>query len=313
MNRTSFSSFNCYNVGEVELNIEHVYGTGGSLYPRLVIPCRFVFQSLTDVRGSRSDLWFQQPTAEIRHSAAPGEKLADGQMAPFFQICVFGYPHENPVSTVIEVPLEQRRLEWLEQARHGDLDFDLRITLLATAFGISTWQKDGIQPNAWHAQQIEARATLKISRSVWIEKVLPGMDYGQIKVVEIPAVPLAQYKGLQHSFAALEKAEKQFKAGFYDDAAASCRIALEPFFEQVPKPDGTGTMPALKKSWERILGEATHEWLGKSMNAVKWATNSLHHSPTARFSRFDAQMLLSIVTALISYAARAAQDRQPGE
>lgn len=313
MARTSFSSFNGFIVAEVEVNAEQVRGTGGTLYPRLVIPCQFFFHALRGRNSPKSDLWYYQPSADLKAAGISGDRLADGHIDPFSQICVFDYPHENPVSTAIEVALDQRRLDWLEQTRRSDLDLELRITLLVTAFGHSTWQQDGIRPNAWFAQRIEARMTLKIPRSVWSENVLPGMGYGQIKVIEIPAGPLAQYEGLQRSFAALEKADQQFKAGFYDDAAAACRVALEPFFEQVPKPDGSGTMPALKKSWELMMGQATHEWLGKSLNAVKWATNPLHHSPTARFSRLDAQMLIAVVTALVSYAARAAQSGKPDQ
>ena len=64
----------------------------------------------------------------------------------------------------------------------------------------------------------------------------------------------------------------------------------------------------LKKGWQSVVGEATYEWLGKSLKGVKDVTNRAHHDLGPHFSRFDAQMIIAISTALIAFAAHTAND-----
>lgn len=137
------------------------------------------------------------------------------------------------------------------------------------------------------------------------EKVLPRLGYGKVMAIELPVISIESCKALEHSFKALEKAQRHFSYGMYDDAVGACRVALEQFFEPMDKGDGSGkTIPKLKKSWESQLGKASYEWLNTSISSIKDAANKPHHSANDHFDRFGAQMLLTVTTALISYAAQ---------
>jgi hypothetical protein len=41
------------------------------------------------------------------------------------------------------------------------------------------------------------------------------------------------------------------------------------------------------------------------LGSIKGAANPTHHSPNAFYSRFDSQMILAIITAVVAYIARA--------
>jgi len=105
----------------------------------------------------------------------------------------------------------------------------------------------------------------------------------------------------------LEKAQKRLAEGDWQDAIRDCRLALEPFFEkkEVIGPDGkTRDVPILKRSWETRLGNATYDWLNASFGAIKDPGNRATHTIGA-FDEITAQMLLTVTTALVAYAARA--------
>jgi hypothetical protein len=208
----------------------------------------------------------------------------------------------------LEFPLDMARLDFLERSRKdGDLQIRLNFELMADELVTLTKPSESHSETIWGLKdhkQVHSQGVFVISRKTWIERVLTPTGYGKVHIIEFPAASLEACAALDQSFQALKQAEEHFKLGLYDDAAGKCRLALEPFFEHVNKTDGTGKKPQLKKSWETKLGQATYTWLDSSLNAVKWATNPLHHSPTARFGRFETQMLLSVTIAVISYAAR---------
>jgi hypothetical protein len=208
----------------------------------------------------------------------------------------------------LEFPIDRPRLDFLERSRkNGDLQIRLDFELLAdelVAMGKTTESYPSIIWGLKEHKQVYLQAPVVISRKTWLDRVLTPTGYGKVHIIEFPTVSLEACAALDQSFQALRQAEEHFKLGLYDDAAGKCRLALEPFCEPADKPDGSGKIPKLKKSWETMLGQATYTWLDSSLNAVRWATNPLHHSPTARFGRFETQMLLSVTIAVISYAAR---------
>lgn len=217
------------------------------------------------------------------------------------------YPAEEYLN--IEIPLDVRRIEWIESNRAGrSFDAKLRMNLEVQVFGRDTF----IEPISYGLLQvssIQGDIPFTIPDTQWREKVLPGLGYGKVMIVELSAVSLESCKALDHSYKALEKAQKQFSLGLYDESVGSCRVALDRFFEPVDKGDGSGkTVPKLKKSWEPRLGEATYQWLNSAFGAIKTEANKPHHSPNKHFDRLEAQMLMMITTALISYAAGQIED-----
>lgn len=297
MIETIFCFHGTHHAVKARLRPSDVRSVGGPVYPQLIFPLQLETvpqQGLKELRISavRAHLNTQN-LGRIGTAVPTTMPLRFSNMASpkTFQI-------------TIEIPLDLYRAQKIEANRqqNGMLQLDCSLDYVAI------WKRNASPlrplPDPIEMSTMVQRIEIVIPQSEWIANILPGLGCNSVRLIEIPMPATTTAIGFEKSVLAVEKAQQRFNLGLYDDAAAQCRIALDPFFDQEKKPDGSGTMLKLKKSWEARLGEATHRWLGEASNAVRWATNPVHHSPSARFDRFEAQMLLMITTTLISYAAR---------
>jgi len=289
---------------EASVNIANIRGQGASVCPRLFFQVKL---NITEVAGRyiqrNIQAWsFGTMTGEFLIGM---EKIADIKTYSLNRTRLGGqdYPTEEHLN--IEIPLDARHIEWLEQQRAGkSFEAKVRINLQVQIFGANP-HTPNFPFGLLDTLNIQGEIPFVVPDTQWREHVLPGLGYGKLIVVELPAVNLASCAALKHSFKALENAQKQFNLGLHDETAASCRVALEQFFEQVDKGDGSGkTTPKLIKSWETRLGAATYQWLDAAVGAIKEVTNKPHHSANNHFDRLGAQMVLMITTALVSYAAQ---------
>ena len=289
---------------EASVNIENVQGLGGSVLPRIFFQVKL---NIIDEFGWRLrdkvQAWsFGILTGELLIGT---EKIADIKTYTLNRIRLGSenYPAEYYLN--IEIPLDAKRIEWLERQRAGkSFEAKLHIDLQVQIFGSSQHTTE-FSCGLMDVSSIQGDIPFTVPDTQWRERVLPGLGYGKVMVVELPAISLESCAALEHSFKALENAQKQFALGLYDETAGSCRVALDQFFEQVKKEEGSDkTIPKLKTSWETRLGTATHQWLDAAFGAIKVATNKPHHDPKNHFDRLGAQMVLMVTTALVSYAAQ---------
>ena len=288
---------------EALIKPENVSGQGAGVFPRLCFQVRLDIAADTGWHRKQDvQAWsFGLLSGEL---VVGNEKVAD--IRPYSvnssRSCNQDYPSQEYLN--IEVPLDARRIEWLEQKRAGkSFEATLRINLQVQIFGRNSFT-EGFPSGLLDVVCIQGDIPFVVPDTHWREKVLPGLGYGKVMVVELPAVSLEACQALDHSYKALEKAQKQFALGLYDETVGSCRIALDQFLELVEKEDEPGKkIPKLKKSWESRLGEATYQWLNTSLGAIKTEANKPHHSPNNHFDRLEAQMLMMITTSLISFAA----------
>lgn len=296
MNGVTFNYSAGYNALVMQIDPGTIRAVGGPVYPRLLFPCHFESVPQKGLREGR----FTSFQAEL--SIPSLGKIADANPI-LFPVSVKG----DTVSRwnwEFEVPLDLYRAEKIESLRITDVELQLQLRVCYAA----DWESN--HPYASNdIKNLDLGASalpvhLKINQAHWTQNILPGLGLGTVKLVEIPLHKIADSPEAQRSIKALDNARERLKRGAFDDAAMHCRIALEPYFEQVDKPDGSGKMPQLKKSWETRLGLAAHKWLAESLNAIKWATNASHHSTTAHFDKFEAEMLVAITTTLVAYVAR---------
>lgn len=289
---------------EASINPSTIQGIGGATWPRLML------QVLLRINEERDSYWKGRVQA-ASFGMLTGELVIGSEIVANIRPVAInkrrpgnlGYAtDEHPL---IEIELDARRIEWIEKQRAGkSFEAKLRISLQVQVFG-ATETPSGFQFGLIDASAIYGEIPVTCPDSHWREKVLPSLGYGKVIALELPAVGLEACKALEHSFRALEKAQKQFLLGHYDDAVGACRVALDPFFEQVDKEGEPGKrIPKLKKNWELTLGEATYQWLESALGAIKTAANKPHHSPNSHFDRLGAQMLLTVTTSLVAYAAR---------
>lgn len=299
----AFSASNSGLKIEAIVNTASMSGVGAAICPRLFFQIVLHISHEPSSRQANIQSWsFGTVTGELIMGS---EKITDIRSYSLNTRRLSGvhYPYDEYLN--IEIPLNARQIEWIERQRAGkSFEAKLRVNLQVQVFGSSQHTLPfpfGLLENLC----IQGELPIVVPDTQWREQVLPGLGYGKVIVVELPAVSLDSCAALGHSFKALENAQKQFNLGLYDEAAGSCRIALDQFFEQVPKGEGTDrTVPKLKKSWEKKLGESTYHWLGTSLSAIKEATNAVHHSPNSHFDRLGVQMILMVTTALVSFAAQ---------
>jgi hypothetical protein len=211
----------------------------------------------------------------------------------------------------MEIPMDQVRLALINRLRKGsDVNLRFDLELFADELVELTRTKDAMHPIAWGISEhhhTRSSLTAIIPRSEWLERVLAGTEFARTHIIELPAIPINSCSDMKVSFDALQQAVKLEGMGFHNEAVAQCRIALEPFFETVQAPSGSGvTKPRreLKAAWQTRLGKRTYDWLSGSLLAVNQATNQSHHLPSSGFDQMEAQILLMITTALISYAVK---------
>jgi len=282
-------------------------GIGGDAYPRLYFQIKVdLSKEVNAHRGEYIQAWsFGLLTGQLRIGS---EVIAD--IKPYsVNSWLWGETKENkgPISRDlylnIEIPLDTRRIEWIERNRSGkSFEASLHINLQVQIFGNNTFTPSFIT-GLIDSTYIVGQIPIVVPDTQWRDRVLTGIGYGKHFVIELPAISVDTCKTLEHSFTALNKAQRLFELGLYDDTAASCRIALDQFFESREDENGK-KIPRLKKSWEVKLGAATHQWLESGLSAIKDATNKTHHSADNHFDRLGAQMLLMVTTALVSYAAQ---------
>lgn len=293
---------------DATVNPEWVNGIGGEICPRLTIQVSLYVkeEAMSGSNSGTQAVSFGMLTSEL---LVGSEKIGDARPMPIDRTGMLYRPYHDEIHQTLEIALDPRRIEWLERQRAGrSMEGKLRISLPVQVFGLL------LNPSnptfAGHVglttvSNIQGEIPFTVPDTHWRERVLPGLGYGKVISIEFPAIGLDACKALDHSFKSLEKAKQHFDRGLYDEAVAACRMAMDPFFEQVDKGDDSGrTIPKLKTTWEAKLGKATYQWLNGSLGAIKADANKPHHSPNSHFDRLGAQLLLSVTTALMAYAAR---------
>jgi hypothetical protein len=293
-------------VGEVVINSQNIRGSGGVYAPRLHFPCTFKFK----VYGE-TDLIFTTLTGNM---TIGGEKLCDSIPHTCNRVVRSQYGEQTDMP-LLEFALNPRVIERIEQRRRKDIEIHLELKLGVLAFGppIAFPPKPDAPLRVSNGGTIQIQYSLTIPQSIWTDNVLPGLGHGLIRLVELPAITATSSEAFKKPFAALDQAHHQLKLGNYDEAAGKCRIALEPFWEMVEETKGgkTRDVPRLRKSWEKTLGKPTYDWLQKVLIEIKRATNRSHHSTQAHFDRLGAEMLITVTTVVVGYAARELENSLP--
>jgi hypothetical protein len=298
------SGLNCLSI---DIDEKRISARGGPLVAALIVQANLDLKYIFD-----SDSFaFEICEVRCRLVVAPESVSPPVSVKPN-QIRVTAHmKHLKEQLVQLEFPMDLPRLAWLERQRKGsDMKLKLELDVFAEQhIGIGTRQQ-GFDPPAWG---LKARhrsmhnLDLQIPRSEWIKNVLPGTGFGTVYLLELPRIPLERCEAIEPAIAALRSAHKLLADGHWQEAVGKCRLALEPFFESKEvraKGGKLKTVPVLKASWETRLGKATYAWLNTSLTAIKAPGNKATHSTRAVFDETSAQMLLSVTTALVAYAAQ---------
>jgi hypothetical protein len=306
MSRRQFSGGMSRTFAELDMDVSRLHGTGGPDYPHLYWQAQL---ALLPQKSPLNDYAFRPVTAQLFFS--PGQKIADARPIVLHRLIHGHQTFWGEEYLNFEFPLDARRIEAIERFRQGgSLKLRLDVQLQVEEYGIIEAHVESKRPAVWGLRNVHCLSLMEeiqIPQTDWIERVLPGLGYGKVHILEFPATPLDACAALDHSFKALKQAEEKHRLGFYDDAAGKCRLAIEPFFDHEPVDAGhpeSRKIPVLKKHWETKLGKATYDWLKTTLGSIKDATNPPHHSPNEHYGQLDSQMILAVTTAVVAYIAR---------
>jgi len=276
---------------EISLEVDRILGIGGPVYPRLTIPLEFTLRPSSEKTFTL--LWLK--TGLYLEDNKIGECVSD-------PLSMYSWPHLSPHNTTIEIPLDLYRIEKIEERRRGDINFKL-VYRGAVVF-------HSLQPETDRQKEFPIKYTyfgreiqFTIPQSHWADKILPGLGYGKVKIIEIPIPEKILPDAFKEYEDELGHANEYFRQGDYDKAVAHCRSALELF-----NPERRDFLKELLTNssydWVKGIGLKTYEWIDTIFKSTRNISSKSHHPPSiGHFSRFEAQSILMVTVALLSYCA----------
>lgn len=312
MSRHQFRGGVSGTLAELEIDISRLWANGTADYSYLSWPMEI---HLLPQKSPHTGYAFRTAGAQLY--LLPGQKIADARPVTVHRVIQGHQDYYGSEHPVFEFPLDPRQLAALEKYRQGGpMKLRLHVELTVEEHGALQGDPDLKRPVLWGLKNLHCltvQENIEISQGDWIEHILNKTGCGQIHVIELPALPIQNCAGLQSSFEALQQALKLERQGFYREAVAKCRVALEPFFDYVDKEDPSGEkrrIPKLKASWQTRLGQVTYDWLDAALNIAKGPANQAAHHSATIFDQLEAQMLLTITTALAAYAVKTQPEKK---
>ena len=130
------SAINTGLVAEATVNPDCVNAIGGGVFPRLTVQVSLYVkeESGVQLRTATQAVSFGMLTGKLFIGA---EKIADARPVSIDRAGMQYRPYQDEIHTTLEIPLDPRRIEWLEQKRAGkSMEGKLRISLAAQVFGL---------------------------------------------------------------------------------------------------------------------------------------------------------------------------------
>lgn len=308
-------------IGELSLDDSRVSGEGGWAEPRLVFPLQITLNpspagatlAVTEVMCS---LHLTSPASEQNQlGLAQAVKLMYG----FTCRAVPGAPSRGqiqariPLSQALVAQLEQRRTQdsehtfsaslrlqptvaWLEQTGNTTPDEYREYPFMHQQFGPFSRLA-----YFWYPQVGDIE--MRVPASVWVQQVLPGLGYDQVRYAEIklPTSGLFPAEILDY----YDAARRHFDLGNYREAVASCRDVRNAVERHLA---ASQAHPVSAIAVER-LGLAPdapqRAILAAAWETLRVATNEAHHVPGGpRLTEADAAMCLHLTAVVLEYLAQ---------
>jgi hypothetical protein len=307
-------------IGEVSLDNTRIASEGGWADPRLVLP----LQIMLNPSPAGSSLAVTEVTCSLHLTAPASEQNQIGfvqtiKLMPGFTCrTVPGGLSRGQIQA--RIPLSQALIAQLERRRQLDPEhtFSAFLRLQPTVawleqtgnttpddFGEHPFKHLQFGPFSrlayfWYPQVSDL--AVQVPASVWVQQVLPGLGYDQMRYAEIrlptsglfPAAILDYY----------DTARRHFDLGNYREAVASCRDVRNAVERHLA---ATQAHPVSAIAVER-LGLAPdapqRAILAAAWETLRVATNEAHHVPGGpRLTGPDAAMCLHLTAIVLEYLA----------
>ncbi len=233
---------------------------------------------------------------------------SSGQVAfHSFPLSFFSRP-DIEGQVVLNIPLTVYQLQQIESQRTGDISLKFDFTFeFAKHYPIP--RKQPSSP----IEQFETNffsMTVNVPRSTWIDKVLPGLGYGKIHLVEVPTPEKAIGETIARAVEDFQRAQEQMLQGDYNNVLGYCRDALERL-SNARKYGGEKENPSFAEKIDYLLtvlpgtptgARRTH--LARLLKDLYGLTSMPEHPSPPHFTRDDAEMAILNTIAVLSYMGK---------
>lgn len=302
-----------WNIGKATISPEHISGQGGPAFPYLSVPVNITLQSAETQNRIGQGVYIptgDDPIQDYTLHQIYGTLLfnSSGPVAfHSFPLSFFSRPSiEGQV--VLTIPLTVYQLQQIESQRTGDISLKFDFTFeFAKHYPIP--RKEPSSP----IEQFETNffsMTVNVPRSIWIDRVLPGLGYGKIHLVEIPTPEKAIGDTIARAVEDFQHAQEQMLQGDYNHVLGYCRDALERL-SNARRYDGEKDNPSFADKIDFLLtvlpgaptgARRTH--LARLLKDLYGLTSMPEHPSPPHFTRDDAEMAILNTIAVLSYMGK---------
>jgi hypothetical protein len=307
-------------VGTASINGGAFRGEGGPLHPQLVVPFtvrfdNFPSEAMIAIFRVKATLSSDQNSFSRNIMCRPAvEELIDN-------LPLRSFPTGTPTSsTDLRFWLSSAELENIERLRHespADV-FSMYVSVEAGIGWVKTFNQMGQEPLAGSPWDINhgmfsevlpfwtCRITpirVEIDQAHWIDRVLPGVGYDRLRLLELTFPPtLPDHSNAASQFDVARKALDQRR---YGDCISACRGLLNMWEKQFGATRSNLVADVVKgdRGWPE--GDIRRDLLDVLWREVGNVANAPHHPEgdvnAERFDGRDARLLLLLTAALSEY------------
>jgi HEPN domain-containing protein len=301
--------------GAISFDVDKIYGAGGPEYPCLSIPAEF-----TLIPGEREGKIKAYSLLWLKSSLYVGDKKFGEGVSE--AIAEYSWPHLSARQVAIEIPLDLYRIDKIEERRRGDIQLRLSGSALIAEHPPIT--QIGPNERQEYKKDVEEftrgrfNISFSIPHSLWVDKILPHLGYGKVKLIEVPIPEKIVPDTFQKALKELQEAQRYFVEGDYDKVVAHCRSAVQLIPESlktdlsgIEKPSFNDKTKKFLDEFSSFLNDSKREALETIIKAT-WRLSSVPHhpSPSGYFNRADAEAIYQVTTTLIAYVGKLLKQRE---
>src|SRR5258708_24593518 len=303
--------------GKLRIEVEHINGQGGPIYPQLFVPLQVsVTSGEVSPRIGRGGI-LQAPEDLMQdcslHRISGVLSIGSGQVAQFQSPPIRHFSRTSPeVQVTLAIPLDLQRLQLIEAQRVGDIALRFDCTFEYARY--TPVPRTELRPPIDGFESWYVSMTVTVPQSHWV-KVLSGLGYGKIALVEVPTAQHAVGDLIVGVLEELEQAQEAMGQGDYRKVLSQCRKAIERPAEDKKYKGSTKQRPADDPP---LIGK-THYLLStlpgvptgdrganfaRQIKDLWWLTSRPEHPDSPHFTRDDAELTLHHTIADLSYLGK---------
>jgi hypothetical protein len=307
------------SIGKVSVDTSRIMADGGPTRPHLAVPIQIGLSRRDEGDGQLAIAAVTARLCEVEHGPSQSD-VCSPVTAAFLSTMQFVSqkydPHPN--DTFLRFPVTSLEVAALEARRHsrpGDLNVTLYLALDLEVIGLQLFGAGNEHANPWGErlglgffpghfwQTMVQPLTLQIAQQTWVEKVLPGLGYDRLRLVELtlpPALP-----GHASAGGEFDKAKRALDERRYGDCVAACRglVNIWNRTNEATRTEPMSDVVGKRRGWS--ADDQRRSLLDGTWKAVTDAVNSSVHPEgeegAQEFDAHDARFIFNLVAVLSEY------------